>query len=210
MRKLVRTPTDALLALCAMVCVAYFALWACAPAATVRPDLPMANGKSVGVGVGGTAGLLPRTNCTKLASSTSADGCAAGHLWVHIDTGSWFEFGVVGFVGDINLLGVGPYARFRLVTEDNFRMSLDASAGFLWFAAGLPMALRVSNGLWVYTEPSVGMRMFNAGRLPLGVAMDLGMVRVHAELGLGTGTGDVRFDLERMIGYGSAGVEFAF
>ena len=210
MRTWDRAPSELLAAAAAALCVAYFALWACAPAATIRPDLPMRAGQSVGIGVGAAAGLIGRSNCRTVALGSATDGCASGQLWVHFEPTDWFQLGVVGFAGDVNGAGAGPYARFRLVTEDNVRMAIDVSGGLAWFAGGLPIALRVSDALWVYTEPSVGMRIFNAGRLPVGLAMDLGVVRLHAELGLGTGSRDIQFNLNEMMGYGSAGMEFGF
>ncbi len=209
MQKLARTQTEALAALLAMLCVAYFALWACAPAATIRPDLPMRNGQNVGIGLGVASGVLGRANCRNVVLDT-ASNCTSGQLWAHFEASDWFQFGVVGFAGDVNGAGLGPYARLRLITETDFRMAVDLSAGLAWFAAGLPMAFRLGDALWVYTEPSVGMRIFNAGRLPIGLAVDLGFVRIHAEMGAGTGSRDIQFNFNEMMGYASGGVEFTF
>lgn len=205
----IRFQSQLLMALVAAVCVAYFALWACAPAATVRPDLPMAQGQTVGIGLSGTRGLIGRENCRDVLLS-SASSCAAGQLWLHFEALDWFQFGVVGFAGDVNGAGLGPYGRLRLVTEPNFRMAVDLSAGVAWFAAGLPIAMRLGESLWLYSEPSIGLRIFNAGRLPIGVAMDLGVFRVHAEVGAGTGSHDLTTNLDEFMGYGSVGVEVTF
>lgn len=212
MNALDRNPQQLLATALAALCLGYFALWACAPAATIRPNLPMQQGQSIGIGASGATGLINRDACRDVTLSGDAQSCTSGQLWVHVQPSDWFSFGVVGFAGDVNGVGVGPYARLHLLNDPLVRIALDAQLGVAWAAVGLPIAGRLSDQIWVYTEPSIGVRSFNAARLPAGVAVDLGFVRVHGEVGVGTGSGngDLVLDRDKLIGYGSAGVEFTF
>ena len=52
--------------------------------------------------------------------------------------------------------------------------SWPAGGGRLAAAVGLPASLQVRDRLWVYTHPSVGIRMSGVGRIPVGVGLPLG------------------------------------
>ncbi len=141
---------------------AYFALWACAPSASFRPitlDLDAPHE----IGVGGTAS----------ADAYGYYGSDA-QLWYAQRVGKKFSLGGTVFGGATDVVGVGFLGRYHAIEGEKFRLGVDFEAGFLYAAAGLPIAFKLADSVWLYTNPSVGLRSNGIARLPLGAQFNLG------------------------------------
>lgn len=158
-----------LLQLGSVLASAWYALWACAPAATMRPmtlDMDTPN----------EFGLAGSVTQFVGAPETCADdlfGCSAGfdgQIWYQRRFLERFSFGGTIFGGESSNLGAGVFGRFHWLETDRFRLGTDLEGGFLWGAVGVPFSVRLVGNLWVYTNPSVGMRLAQSARFPLGVA----------------------------------------
>lgn len=152
---------------------AWFALWACAPAAATRPITgSMDEPNEVGGGVNYSTPLSPSVRC-----GNELFGCnpgANGQLWYQHRFGERFTLGGTLYGGQTSLFGGGVLARFHLLDSDRVNVGADVNAGWLWADVGVPVAVRVAGPFWVYTEPSVGFRYVQSVRVPLGVAVDIG------------------------------------
>lgn len=65
----------------------------------------------------------------------------------------------------------GAALRPRLLETDRLVLGLDGQVGLLWASLGVPLAARVNERVWIFTEPSVGLRNTGLFDLPLGVAL---------------------------------------
>lgn len=152
------------------VIAAYYALWACAPAATMRAPIPLTpdNPNELALGFAATSGLEEST--TSYGNTHGLDVQA----WYLRRLGEHAQIGGTLFGGQTSLLGTGFLGRFPIVTRDRFTFGVDVEAGWLWLATGVPMAWRVGDDLWFTTEPSVGWRFNNTFRLPVGLGFEAG------------------------------------
>ncbi|MDP2306165.1 MAG: hypothetical protein Q8P18_09055 [Pseudomonadota bacterium] len=163
-------PARRLVQLLTVAVSAYYALWACAPAATMRPltlDLDQPN--EFGLAASGTQRLGDESRaCTNELFSCA--GGFNGQLWYQHRFNERFSLGGTIFGGQTSFVGAGVLARLHWVELDRFRFGTDLEAGFLWGAVGFPVSVRLVDDLWIYTNPSVGARFIQAARLPLGLA----------------------------------------
>ncbi len=215
-------PTTLVAAL-SVVCVAYFALWACAPASTLRPNTPMQAGKTVAAGVSASAALpirrsssFGRGNAVVLCNLGEGDGaaCASGQAWSEVKLSERVTAGGTLFAGTTSMIGAGGYLRYLLTSSATTRVSLGVSGGWLWTEVSLPVSWRLSDALWLYTNPSVGFRALNAVRLPVGLSVDLGGPRLNVEVGAGGAGGGGSMlalnDDPTLTAYGALGLEWQF
>ncbi|GDX78391.1 hypothetical protein LBMAG42_02020 [Deltaproteobacteria bacterium] len=168
---------------------AYFALWACAPAASMRPPtLDLDAPHEIGL-----AGVATTNNGATFAPDAQ--------LWYEQRVGKKFSVGGTLFGGATGLVGVGALGRWHAVELDRFRLGVDFEGGFLYAAVGVPMAYRLLGDWWLYTSPSAGLRMNGLARLPVGTQFGIGEhVRISVEGGvdffnstLAPGSSDVAF-----------------
>ncbi|MEQ1503724.1 MAG: hypothetical protein ABMB14_15905 [Myxococcota bacterium] len=105
-----------------------------------------------------TTGLLPGSTCP--APSVSA---WYRHQFDRLD------FTVQAFGGAPRLFGAGVTASYRVVDQPRFTFAPEVGAGFLWAHVALPTSFALSDRLWWYVEPSVGIRRYEAVRLGTGL-----------------------------------------
>ncbi len=147
------------------LCIAYFALWACAPMAAVPPMLPRNQGEisRLDLAVGGTT-----WNAGK--GETSAP---TGSVQVQTSYLAQFKYADIGglvTVGTFSSVGTGVFTRFHVIDTENLQLGLQLSGGWLFVAAALPVSVRLEGTpVWVYTAPSIGAQIGTV-RLPLGIA----------------------------------------
>lgn len=162
-----RRQPSILVPLLSVVACAWFALWACAPAASlpVPGVLTGAETSAVGLGANYTA-----------ASDSGADVLALGsgvngqfwymHRFGHLNLGGGVAAGQSSAVsGGAFFGGLFPVGGAQL----GFRVS----GGWLWADVGVPVVVPLGQRAWFYTEPSVGLRRFPL-QLPVGVGFRLG------------------------------------
>ncbi len=211
-------PRRALIIVISIVSVGYFALWACAPATTVRPNVPLQANSNMAVGAGASANRIlraPTSSSSGFLDFCTTGTCPAGHIWTYWQLSESFGLSAIAFAGQGTLLGAGLSLRYLLVDDGPLRISADLEGGFLWIGAALPISYRLSDDVAVYTNPSVGFRMQNAMRWPIGVAVDAGRFRLTLEAGVGaTGRGsplDVTTPSDLFLSaYGGVGAEVHF
>ena len=64
--------------------------------------------------------------------------------------------------------------RYDFSRSERLLIGPQVEVGLAWAAVGLPASVQVRDRLWVYTHPSVGVRMSGVGRIPVGVGLPLG------------------------------------
>jgi hypothetical protein len=148
---------------------AYFALWACAPAVTMRAPVPMTADQDLEVGFAGawTGCASGEFGCTDLFAGQGPDG----QFWFSRTIAPKVQLGFVGGLGLTQAVSFGGWGRFHLVQTDRFASGVDLEAGWLWAAVGVPMGWRLAGDTWIYTNPSVGLRPSSTARLPLGLGI---------------------------------------
>ena len=168
------------------LCTAYFALWACAPAAMLRPPTPMVEGDPNELGVGAMYNVAIEDTGVLLAQDYAVGPGA--QIWYSYHFSDKFSMGAVAFGGAPSLLGVGLQARYLPVTNDKIRLGVDLAGGALWGEVGLPFAARLSDRLWLYGAPSVGARTSQMFRFPVGLSIGIGdHVQITPEISAGYG-----------------------
>lgn len=100
----------------------------------------------------------------------------AGQLWLTTKATPWLQVsGISAF--DSGALGVGVGATASIIRGRSFMAGVEADAGYGWAAAGVPLAARLFEQTWIYSEP----RVMNFGIYP-GVGVPLGL-SLHIERG---------------------------
>lgn len=73
--------------------------------------------------------------------------------------------------------------RPHLIERERLVVGLDAQIGMLWYSLGVPVAARLSDRIWLYTEPSVGGRYTGIVNMPVGVSIEMAeRARLSAEV----------------------------
>jgi hypothetical protein len=185
----VRDPRRLLQGLFLALC-SYFVLWACAPAASLRPPVPFAEGQSneVGLGASYTQGLseVPQGELSPPSSGFS------GMLWYGHQFSERFDLGVTIFGGQTSLLGGGLDLRYYLVRQPRLRVGIGLEGGWLWGAVNVPIGFALSEKIWMYVSPSVGMRYSDLIRVPVGLSVPIGKHFVLVpEVGVGWGGSEI-------------------
>ncbi len=146
-----------------VISIAYFAFWACAPAAYLDPPLA-ASGPRGQIGGGAVYSTsLPK----RQASGERPDG---------LDGQLWFQrrFDRLGFsvqlaAGQSALLSAGGSLRVYLLDRPRFRMATDVQAGLVYAGAALPMVALLTPDLEWYIAPWASLRAGKILRLPTGL-----------------------------------------
>jgi hypothetical protein len=146
--------------------VTYSVLWACAPAFSGPPPVPMVGGRELEVGLAGGVTVATSEPPYGFESVLQPDG----HLFFRAHTAPRLDVGIGVFGGTTSLLGAGAWIDWRIVDTDRLVLGPGVSAGFIYADASLPIAVRVAPGGWLYTRPRLGV---GRAALPLGFALSL-------------------------------------
>lgn len=155
-----------LLQVLTVVVSAYYALWACAPAAAFRPMTTEIGEHEIGLG-GSYVGAHSETPTTGGLSPFVGFN---GQLWYQHRFTERFSFGGSLYAGQTSLIGAGLYARFHLLETDRWRLGADVEGGWLYGGVGMPVSFRLVDELWLYSNPSLAARYGQSARLPIGIA----------------------------------------
>jgi len=179
--------------------IVFLVLCACVPMSANPPPTPMPEQAMGEVGFGVNRGMLfdsdgvitdrkvdffpnvpPMANLrVAVRVPTSLFGTTRFGLDKH------HEVGLVGSLGNPELLSAGGYLRYSIVRDDGVSVGLQLDGGLLWAGASLPLAYRITGSFWLTTMP--GMRA-SAGHLvahlPVGMGWQLNdAFRIDAEVG---------------------------
>ena len=197
----------------ALLATAYFALWACAPAATLAPQLYNGAERRSEVAVAATysSALDGR------ASSLFVGGCphaVDGQISWSRQLGHW-DVGATAFGGTGSAVGAGGFGRYRVVDTPRGQVGVQFAGGWLWAALAVPMSVAVTDQVWIYTAPNFGYQL-GFLRLPLGIAIRIeDAISLYLEGGFRTNSiaptssSPVGSAIENAVS-GSAGVGFRF
>jgi hypothetical protein len=144
--------------------VTYSVLWACAPAFSVPPPVPMSDGRQLELGAAGGVTLAeddPFGNGTVYPD---------GMLFFRAHTAPRLDVGLTAFGGLSTLVGLGAWLDWRIVDTDRVVLGPGIAGGFLYAEASLPVAVRVAPTGWLYTRPRFG---FGRAEIPLGFTLSL-------------------------------------
>lgn len=155
-----------------LAAVSSTAVGGCAPAAAFRPmTLGLEEPNEFGVGLAyGAMGIHGRDACE---GGDLPDSCAPGlngQVWYQHRVSRWYTVGGTAYGGMSTWGGLGLQNRLHWVEGDRFRLGTDLDLGWFWAAVGVPMAYRLGDGFWLYSNPSFGFRAFQPARIPLGAA----------------------------------------
>ncbi|MCB9685826.1 MAG: hypothetical protein H6735_12365 [Alphaproteobacteria bacterium] len=142
--------------------VAYFALWACAPAVFGPPPAPMSDGRSHELGLGASEGVAIGENLSTGALEadvfcdsgplTSGCGGPAFQAWYRYDRGH-ADVRVTAFGGLSTLVGVGGSFAYRVLDTDRVFVAPQLSGGFLYGSVGVPVGIALVPSAWVVITP---------------------------------------------------------
>lgn len=138
----------------------------CAPAATFRPASALQGEQSIEMGAGAVV-VTPRPYVQERYHG-------AGEVWVTGRVAPWLHLSGIGAF-DPDAVAVGGAATSIPLRFDRFAGGVEVEAGYAWVAGALPLAVRVVDGVWLYTSPRLGTwgDALTPG-IPVGVSIDLG------------------------------------
>ena len=138
---------------------------ACAPSQTFRPaasptsDRPQEAGAAVSV-----VGARPYV----IESSR-----AVGQLWFASRLGNHWSIAGIGSFDDEAVLA-GAALRWDALRSDRFAGGIEAEAGFLYASMSVPLALRLWQEVWLYSNPRLGnWGPELSGFVPVGLSAEL-------------------------------------
>lgn len=166
----------------------WMAVWACAPPSTLPAPIPMAKGDGVLLGGGATVSLVPGEDCRIEDAAAFDTGiaytptCASvidprmdGSTWGVVPLSNRWAVGwQLGAGTTTPGMSGGVMGRYDFSRSERLLIGPQVELGLAWAAVGLPASVQVGDRLWVYTHPSVGIRMSGVGRIPVGVGLPLG------------------------------------
>lgn len=162
-----RSRPSLLVPLLSVAVSAWFALWACAPAASLPVPGVMTDAHTSALGAAASYSVVPPSSNDVLGLGSGVNGQFwYAHRFGHLNLGGGLAAGQSSAVSGGAFFGglypVGPA-----------QMGFQVAGGFLWAEVGMPIVLPAGEHAWLYTEPSVGLRRF-AVHLPIGVGFRLG------------------------------------
>ena len=154
--------------------LALTALTACAPAAHLRPVTPFAPDRRAEFGLGYTA-VGPRP----VGHDTWHHG---GQAWATAAATTWLDVALIGAFDD-TAGTAGLAVRWRALEADRAALGLGLEVGIGWAGIEIPVAVRVVDGLWLYSSPQLGSWGADATvRVPVGVDVEvIESLRVRTE-----------------------------
>lgn len=183
-----------------LISLAYFAFWACAPAAYLAPPLA-ADGPR---GLVGIAAVYSHENFTTTEDTIRPDG---------LDGQVWFQrrfkrvgFGLQAAAGQSAYLGGGASFQVHVLDRPRFRLAADVQGGVFYAGMALPMVTNLTPELEWYVAPWASFRAGKVLRLPTGLRYwipDGPMLSVEAGGAALTDTGD--FDQYEVWGAAAVG-----
>ena len=171
-----------------LLVAAWTTVWACAPPSTLPAPIPMARGDGVLLGGGATVSLaagedcrvedraafdsgLPYTPTCSTVLQPMADGASWGVVPLSDRWAMGWQLGAgratPGITG-------GAMGRYDFTKSDRMLIGAQLELGAFWASVGVPASFELRDGLWLYTHPSVGLRLSGLGRIPVGVGVPLG------------------------------------
>ncbi len=162
------------------IAIGYFALWACAPPTMLPPPLPAAPGEMrIGGAIGPSGQIYRSESCPRCPpSQLYVDPGGAAQAWFMRRFGQRFDVGwsLYGAYWHEWAGGGGGsgFVRFGLVETDRLYVGAQADLGWLYARAGVPIAARVAEGVWVTTGPALVAGMLGPLQVPLGLSFEIG------------------------------------
>jgi hypothetical protein len=152
------------------VATAYFALWACAPMASLPPITTMDGTHRNDLGFAGSYERASRP--IRVYDSQTQSG-TSGQAWYQHRAGV-FDLGVMAHGGQLPAgVGAGGFVRWRFLDQPNLRGGVQFDGGLLWSTIALPFAWQVQPDFWLYVAPAISLATVPY-RLPIGASVRIG------------------------------------
>ncbi len=187
-----RTPREKIAAALSTLAVAYFVFWACGPTASFVPFNPP-NTNEIGAGISLTNNTPVEVFDNRHNDPDQTHIRYDGQVWAE-QRGTLFSVGLTVFFGELQLFGLGGYARWHAIDNDVASMGLELQMGAMWVALSVPTAFHINDTTSIYTNPSLGLR-FTHLYLPLGVVHDVGGGNIYGMAGLESTLADEEWSL---------------
>lgn len=169
-----------------LVLSAYFVLWACAPAATMAPPVPFAEGDKNEIGIGPIYTGVPFDSAPGMFVNEYSG--LDGRFWYKHQFGDRFDVGFTLFGGYTSYVGAGFDLRYYFLRKDRIRMGLDLQGGWLWGTVGVPMGFKLTEGVWFFTNPAIETRELGILNFPAGLSLAINdKIQLIPEVGLRVG-----------------------
>jgi hypothetical protein len=112
-----------------------------------------------------------------------------------------FDLQVTAFAGVPTFVGAGASLAWRVVDRESVVVAPKLGAGFLWAGLSVPVALRITDGLWWWVEPGGYVRFAEMARVGTGVFWShRSGFALGAEVGAGY-NGSVQGDAGVLVGW---------
>ena len=172
---------------CILASTASLALSGCAPMMSAPPATPFSAEHTR------ESGLSVNVQTQLMDAQTRAD--RAGGEQAFTNAQYWFrrhdtvfegtESGVVISAGMLSFLSGGGYIRHEIKgLPEGVYIGTQIEGGWIWAGGSLPVAVRVSDGVWLTTQPSIRYASFGLVHVPAGISVELGdHYRLDAEGG---------------------------
>jgi len=196
--------------------ISWFVLWACAPMMSAPPSPPMVASPHGEAGYGGNLGLgaeVPDAAERRAGEKPYFIGMGNAQGWYRHQVGplKQNEAGLLGQVGVPSFVSGGGYYRFAMARNEKAYVGGQFTLGFLWVSVSLPMAFKVSEKVWLTTQPSLRGSMASQLMLPIGLAWELeDGSRIDAEIGAHKAGADNYTVVGEYIGYVGVGISQPF
>lgn len=152
------------------VATAYFALWACAPMASLPPITTMDATRRSELGVAGSYSRATRAVHSPYSDATSGAGA---EFWLQHRAGP-IDLGLIEHVSQLPAgFGTGGFVRWRFLDRPTVRGGIQLDGGFLWSTVALPFAWQVQPDFWLYVAPAISLASVPY-RLPIGASVRVG------------------------------------
>ena len=164
--------------------ICFVVLASCVPTMPAPPASPLDAQHTRSAGVGYTAHqMLAQPGWDR----DELDRYHGGQFWLRRKSSptSKTEMGFLASVGMTSFASAGTYVRQRIGgTPDGLYVGTQFEGGWLWAGAGLPVAVRLSDGVWAYVQPTIRAPAYVMAHLPFGLSVDLGeSMRLDAQGG---------------------------
>ncbi len=176
----------------------WIAFWACAPPATLPAPIPLGRNDGVELGIGAASSFVSRQDCRydngPVDTANLSEPVCEVNPHVLPDMLHWGLFGVtdqvaLGWRTSIGAgtpgIAAGAVARWDWTEGANSLVGPQLEVGIAWASLSFPVSYQVKERMWVYTQPSVGLRQNGTATLPIGLGLPLGRrLRLDIEGGI--------------------------
>lgn len=141
-------------------------LSACAPAGAFTPLIPASLSSD-----DREAGFAGVSNIDARDISSPEETAFNGQFWYDMRIAEETDAGFIVFAGQTSFVGAGGRLRKTVMRSGRFALALEGQGGITWVAGAVPMSMRLTDGIYLYSAPSAGARRYSPIQIPVGLAL---------------------------------------